>query len=502
MSRSQEQTKGTNRSDSEDRLYRLLFWLAVVASIIIFFWGIWSLPVLSLNEGRRMTVVREMLSNHNWLIPTINEKAYVTKPPLFYWVAALFALIFRNTAEWVMRLPSSASALFITWFTFDRIKRYIGRWPALFAAIVLITSHKFTVYSRLAEIEMLLALCCTVAAFLFLDYLRQPEARGGLYLSYLFWGLAFLAKGAASLPFFVPPLLLLWLIRRDRNILKGLLSLRGWIIFAMVALPWFVYSYLQLGERPWEIFVRRDILGKTYWAKERSPLWRYLLDLVTNFLPWILLVFYKTKDRLKGLSASLETSYWSCWFLVPFIIVGSCAVKHAKYILPLFPAVAALLGIWAAGAYVDLRNRWGRKANRITLAAVGALLLGWSLFYAMGEPYFFNYRYACIKPMIAKVRQIQGSAPLFSYNHKYPRLIYYYQAPLRHIHEQKMDEMLKDRESFLLIAEDTDWRELEAKGLCVLAEYRPFLKQGKAARLLGSPNFCKSGGAIREDRRR
>jgi hypothetical protein len=65
-----------------------------------------------------------------------------------------------------------------------------------------------------------------------------------------------------------------------------------------------------------------------------------------------------------------------------------------------------------------------------------------------------------------------------------------------------MDEMLKDRKSFLLIAEDADWRELKAKGFCTLAEYRPFLKQGKAARLLGSPDFCKSGGEIREDRGR
>lgn len=492
----EEKMNGTKQLN-QDYLYRCLFWMAVAASAIIFFWGIWSLPILSQNEGRRMTVVREMLSNHNWLIPTINEKVYVTKPPLFYWVAAFFALLFRTSSEWVMRLPSSVSALFITWFTFDRVKRYIGRWPALFAAIILITSHKFTVYSRLAEIEMLLALCCTVAAFLFLDYLKRPEARGRLYLSYLFWGLAFVAKGPASLPFFVPPLLLLWLLRRDRNILRGLFSLRGWAIFTLVAFPWYAYCYLKLGGGPWEVFLQRDVFGKTYWSDGRSPLYRHLLDLVTNFLPWILLIFYKTQDRLKGLSASLETTYWSCWFLVPFIIVGSCAVKHAKYILPLFPAVAVLLGIWAASAYLDLRNRWGQKANRITLAAVGALLLGWSLFYVVAEPYFFNTRYDCVKPMMEKVRQIRGDAPVFSYNHKYPKLIYYYQRPLHHVHEEKVDEMLKGHKSFLLIAEDTDWKELEGKGLCILAEYRPFLRKEKAAHLLGSPDFCKVGGETR-----
>jgi hypothetical protein len=99
--------------------------------------------------------------------------------------------------------------------------------------------------------------------------------------------------------------------------------------------------------------------------------------------------------------------------------------------------------------------------------------------------------------MMEKVRQIQGDAPVFSYNHKYPKLIYYYQRPLHHVHEEKVDEMLKGHKSFLLIAEDTDWKELEGKGLCILAEYRPFLRKEKAAHLLGSPDFCKVGGETR-----
>ena len=175
--------------------------MTIVASVVIFFWGTWSLPIVSLNEGRRMLVVKEMLAGQHWLIPTINEEIYITKPPLFYWVAAIFALLLRTTAEWALRLPSLLSALFITWFTFARVKKYAGRWPALFAAIILITSYKFTLYARRAEIEMLLALCCTVALFLFLDFLKKPEVRWPLYLSYLFWGLAFLTKGPAALPF-------------------------------------------------------------------------------------------------------------------------------------------------------------------------------------------------------------------------------------------------------------------------------------------------------------
>ena len=196
-----------------------------------------------------------------------------------------------------------------------------------------------------------------------------------------------------------------------------------------------------------------------------------------------------------GLSASLDALFWGCWFLVPFILVGSCAIKHAKYILPLFPAVAAILGGWSASAFSDLRKRIGKKADRTVLLAVGGLLLGWSFYYSLAEPYLFNYRYSCIKPMIKKVRQVQGDAPLLFYNRKHERLIYYYQKPISHLHEKKLDKMLARGASFLLIAEDKDWKELEGKGLCVLAEFKPFLQRNKAARLFGSPDFCKEGGA-------
>ena len=477
--------------NQDDELYRYLLPMTVVASGIIFFWGTWSLPIVSLNEGRRMLVVKEMLAGQHWLIPTINEEIYITKPPLFYWVAAIFALLLRTTAEWVLRLPSLLSALFITWFTFARVKKYAGRWPALFAAIILITSYKFTLYARRAEIEMLLALCCTVALFLFLDFLKKPEVRWPLYLSYLFWGLAFLTKGPAALPFFLPPLLVFWLVSKDRNLLRGLFSLKGWAIFALVAFPWYLYCFLRIDAAQWEVFLKNDIMGKTYWAKERDPLYSFLLDFITSFSPWILLIFHKTKERWKELSGSSEAAFWSCWSLVPLIIVASCATKHTKYILPLFPAVAALLGIWTAGAFSELKSRFGPKVNRIVFWAVGTILLGWVSFYSVGEPYLLHHRYSAIKPMIQKIQQIQGDTPVFSYRHKYERLIYYYQRPIPMVTKRKLKKMVREQRSFLLIAEDKDWKELEGKGLCVLAEYRPFLHRDRAARLLASPDRCQ-----------
>jgi 4-amino-4-deoxy-L-arabinose transferase-like glycosyltransferase len=477
-------------SQGEEALYRFLFRMAMMGSAIIFFWDIWSLPILSLNEGRRMAVVREMLAGGNWLLPTLGEKAYITKPPLFYWVAGFFGLLFRSSAEWVVRLPSSVSAFLVAWLTYGWVKRYLGQWPALFSALVLITSYKFTLYARRAEIEMLLTLCCTLAAFFFFDYVKLPQVRWRLYLSYLFWGLAFLVKGPAALPFFLPPLFVFWFISKDRNILQGLKSWNGWAIFALVAFPWYIYTYLELGGGRWEVFWEKDILGKTFWSKGRDPFYSYPVEVILNFLPWIVIFFCQAKSYGRTVLSRHDMAFFGSWFLVPLALLSACATKHAKYILPLFPAAAALLGMWASNFFFDLRQRKGGKANRILLATVGILLSGWIVYYTLAEPYLVNYRFSTIKPMVQKIQQIKGDAPVFSYNHKYVRLIYYYQDRIPHLHRDKLNRLLKEHQSFLLIAEDRYWWELEETDLCPLAEYQPFLHRKKAARIYGSPDFC------------
>ncbi|MGA7879190.1 MAG: hypothetical protein WCA08_26255, partial [Desulfoferrobacter sp.] len=71
----------------DDRLYSALLYIVFLGSLTIYFWGIWAIPILSHNEARRMIVVQEMISNHNWLVPTLNGQPYLAKPPLFYWLA-------------------------------------------------------------------------------------------------------------------------------------------------------------------------------------------------------------------------------------------------------------------------------------------------------------------------------------------------------------------------------------------------------------------------------
>lgn len=473
----------------DERLYKILFYIVFVGSILIYFWGIWSIPTLSHNEARRMIVVQEMLANHDWLIPTLNDNIYLEKPPFFYWLALVFSLLFQSTAEWVMRLPSALSALGLTWLVFDRVKKYIGRWEGLFAALMLVTSVQFTMFARRAEIEMVLTACCATSLIFYFDYLKNRAGSKYLYLSYLFLGLACLTKGPVALVFFVPPILTFGLVKKDRRALKGLLSLRGWAIFSIIAFPWYIYIYLNL-EKRMEKVIHKDVTYKIFNLENRDPFYEYILILLGAFVPWILIVFYKTKKMARSLFDTFEKAYFAYGFLVPLVIMSLFATKHAKYVLPLIPCLAILLGIWFANLAGDLGIRWRGKFHFRSIVAVGIMVVCFFVYYAAVEAQVYKYRYEAFAPLIAKINASAMGHPVYLYKDLTYRVVYYYGKSIPVLKEPEVQDRIKKGESFLLIADSRTWNDLNDEKLCVVAEFKPFIKKDRAVRILASHSLC------------
>ncbi|MGV8075426.1 MAG: ArnT family glycosyltransferase [Syntrophobacteraceae bacterium] len=481
----------TSKTLDEDLFYRRILRLTIIASVLIFIWGIWSVPLLDHNEARRAVVVREMLASGDWLVPTLNGTVYISKPPLFYWFAAIFALLFQSTAEWVIRLPSSLCALALTWLTYSRVKQWIGKWPALFCAIILVTSAEFTMYGRRAEIEMLMAFCCSLSMYFFMDFLQKPQSRKPLLICYAFLGLAFLTKGPVILIFVIVPLAVFWFFHRDSNILKGLSYYPGWLLFAFIAFPWFIYLYFHLGKTSLAAVAQRDIVGKTFWAKSGGPWYAYFLVIIPNFAPWILVVAYKTKDQFRKFRSSGEAIFFWCWSVAPFVVMSFFAAKHAKYLTPLFPAVAVVLGTWLETLLNAMINRFGRRAYSTALW-VAAIMLGlWFAYYAAIEPRLYSHRYTLTKPFIEKIEQVRGNVPVYAFASLDPRITYYYGKPIPVKKTGDLSRMIGEKKPFVLIVEKDEFPEIQGNAdLCSLAEFKPFFRKDNAMRIYGTASLC------------
>ena len=157
--------------------YRFALGLAVLSTVAIFLWGLGSIPLMSLNEARRAVPLQEMVASGDWLLPTLNGQLYIVKPPLLYWLTASLAWVSGSTGEWVVRLPSAVAALTTAWAVFATARHSFGRWPALFALLVLVANAGIASFGRRGEIEMLLTALCTGALLAVFRYLFTGGSR-------------------------------------------------------------------------------------------------------------------------------------------------------------------------------------------------------------------------------------------------------------------------------------------------------------------------------------
>ena len=470
-----------------EKFHKNLTIIISLAALLLFFWGIWAVPILSHNEARRMVVIQEMLRSQEWLIPTLNGQTYLAKPPLLYWIGASLATLLGSMSEWVFRLPSGLMALAVVALTHNRVRRYAGQGPALWASAILISSEAFINHGRSAEIGMLLTLWCSLAMFLFLDYLKSGS-RTCLALAYASLGLAFLSKGPVALVFFIPPMLVFGMLK-DRKTFRGLISLPGWLLLAVIGLSWFGLVMAELGPDAFGQVVSKDISGKMAGATKSSPLYSYPLFLLGAFAPWFLALCFRSRDQFNKLVSSSEGSFFLIWALTPVLIMSLVGEKHGKYILPMFPALAAFLGLWCDGLFQALKKRYPSKAATTALVLVSLLLSGHFLYYLVVEPKLSNHRYTALAPMAAKIQEVGPDLPIYALNDKYIQLTYYLERPMPEKKLIEVDAMLARGEKFLLVAIHKSWQALDDRGLQVVEEYEPFLKRDWQARIYTSKNL-------------
>ncbi len=469
---------------------RVLFWMVFSAAVLLFAWGIWSIPLLSHNEARRLVVVREMLASHQWLTPTKNGLLYFEKPPLFYWVGAFFSLLSGSSAEWVLRLPSALAALFTTGFLYKRIRAYFGAQPALFSVLVLVSSYFYVLNARRAEINVFFGMLCFTALLLYYDFLQQGKKKY-LYLSFFVLGLASLAKGPVALVFFLPSLLVFGVLRRDLRVLKGLVNPLGWLLFVLLGVSWFVYALYGVPDSPLYAVIHKDIAVKVYEHATLEPFYSYFVLLLGAFAPWVLVLFYKPKRWLRGL-VSAERMFLACAFGVPLIVMSCFATKHGKYMLPIFPFVAAFLGCAVSDAYDELGQRWGDRFYVWFNCLVGGLLVILISALVLSPPYLLKYRFVALKPFAEKLRSLRKTNPVYCFHEEQIQLIYYYGESIPVLDKDQLEEKLGQGQPFLLVAEDSDRAALEDKDLCLLEEFAPYLKKDRKGLLYGTQSYCRN----------
>lgn len=464
--------------------YKALLLATIVVGLFIFFWGLGTLNLLSLNEGRRALVIKEMFSASNWLVPTLNSELYLTKPPLFYWIALFFSTIVGNFNEWTVRLPSAISAFIVVCVTYRYAANRFGNLAALFSIQILLMNLGFAMLARRAEIEMLLTALCFSSLICALNYLAQPAKKFFLYLSFLLLGLAVLTKGPVVMLFVTFPLVVVLLWVRDATLKSFFNNWRAWVIFLVVSLSWYLAISYEFGFHIWARIAQHDMWEKMQAAEVSKPLLSYAGWIVVDFLLLIGLLALRPKKWLHALMQSTEGKALLVSFLLPFLVFSLFTNKHAKYLLPIYPVLALLLGLQLSLIYQSVSMLWRRLI--LGLGVVGPLLVAG--FYMFAEASTFSYRTA----VFSEFKQWDRTAhlPIYAFDEVDSRLVFYAKSSIKVLKEKQLVAMKADASSFYLLAESEQLNKVSSVADCKIKQFKPYLKRKKSLTVFGFGHAC------------
>jgi len=365
-------------------------WLVLVAVAVIWFSNLEYRKLIKPDEGRYAEIPREMLASGDWTTPRLNGLKYFEKPPLQYWATATAYAVFGEH-HWTSRLWTALTGfagILLVWFTGQRL---YGRDAAIYSAIVLGGAMLYTLLAHFNTLDMGVTFFISfgIAGFL----LGQNESnlnrqRKWLVLAWAALGLAVLSKGLMGLVLPGAALFIYMVVQRDVSILKRMNWLPGISVFMLVTVPWF-YLVMKANPEFFQFFFIHEHLERfTTKVHDRFEPWYYFIPiLLAGMLPWTLVMFdallKSWKQDSKEYSPFNSERFLLIWVVFIFIFFSISDSKLASYVLPMFPALALLMGRQMAN--MSTRRLFWLIAPLFPLMLIG---LGFSPFTARlaGDP--------------------------------------------------------------------------------------------------------------------
>lgn len=301
------------------------------------------------DEGRYAEISREMAVSGDWLTPRLNGIKYFEKPPLQYWATAAAFKTFGFHA-WTARLWTALTGFLTVLVVWWSGRKLFGKAAGNYAAMVLISNLNFVLMGHFNALDMGLTLFTTLAlagfCFAQREGATQQEQKLGMRLTWAAMAFAVLSKGLIGIVLPGATLTLYSLLARDWAPWRRLSLIPGMLIFLAIAAPWFVAVSMVNPEFPRFFFIQEHFLRyATDAGRREGPAYYFIPILLIGMLPWLAVMLdtlWRTaKERSKPDRPALILLIWTIFVFVFFSISKS---KLPSYILPIFPALALLMG--------------------------------------------------------------------------------------------------------------------------------------------------------------
>jgi 4-amino-4-deoxy-L-arabinose transferase-like glycosyltransferase len=328
--------------------------------LVLFGYAMFSGSPLSLHSARLPETAREMMVNHDWLIPRSGGRPWLERPPLPHWITiAVSALLDQHCDRvWVVRLPAALMGTIIVLTSAWIATLGFGRRVGLCSGYALATAYEFWRYATLSEDDIFLAAIVVGAIALFVrsefvepglsdDRISLFGTRPWSILGFFaLTGLTNLAKGplVGAVVVLAPVgVFLVW--NFDLKKIRRYLWFWGGLLFLALTIFWPYMIY-----RRYPATIHNWSFDYSETDQYDQPFWYYFVQLPGVFMPWSLfaiLGLWTTANNAFHNRGSIQRFLW-CWAIVPVLILSIPHRKHHHYLVPSLAPWGILAGIGIA----------------------------------------------------------------------------------------------------------------------------------------------------------
>ncbi len=303
-------------------------------------------PLFDPDETRYSDIPSAMNRTGDYVTPRLNNVVYLEKPPLVYWVNAVFFRLLGEN-EFSARLFSALCAwgCIVLAYLFGCCA--FSERSGIYGAGIFSTFLFTFVLGRYNILDMPVAFFISAALYCGWRFLESPrQEKPWVYTFYVALAMAFLTKGLIGV-IFPPAILAIWLmLRRHYRRIAKLISPAGILIFLAVALPWVVFVSRANPEFPYFFFIHEHFLRFSTGVHSRSqPVFFFVPVIIIGIVPWLAIVIGNMDKKISApFRDTPASSLFITWALFIFAFFSFSSSKLIPYVSPVFLPTAILMG--------------------------------------------------------------------------------------------------------------------------------------------------------------
>ena len=347
---------------------------------------------VDLMEARNFVTAREMISEGNWLIPTMNGEIRLAKPPMPTWFAAVSTMLAGTTDNLtLLRLPSALAACLLI-FSVYGLSWAIGRntRQAFLSAAMLSTSVLAIDIGRTGSWDIFCHAFMAAALWALWTGLHKQAGCWSFAVSGICLGLSFMSKGPVSfyaifLPFCIAYTAVFGLTEIKKNWRGLTLAL---LICLLLSCWWPLYIFVYHADLALLVAQKES---EAWTNRHLQPFWYYWHFLVFTgcWLIWAFAALIKPYAARRVENRKSHT-FFLLWLAVTLILLSAIPEKKERYLLPAMIPLFFLAGDLAHGVIKRFAKNHDQAADRALVLTHASLMSTLSLVLPLALLFFLK----------------------------------------------------------------------------------------------------------------